>query len=75
MLSVSIRIGYVFFLSIIYFQLILLYSSRNEISVDSADSIGIVVIVSRYRTYNIILCAISTSIPSGGDYTVVDGFM
>ena len=74
MLPVSIRIGYVFFLSIIYFQLILLHSSRNEIS-DSADSIGIVVIVSRYRTYNIILRAISTSIPSGGDYTVVDGFM
>jgi len=66
---------YAFLLSVIYFQLILLHSSRNEISVDNADTIGIVVIVSRYRTCNIILCAISTSIPSGGDYDVVYGFM
>ena len=75
-LSVSMNGGmYAFSLSIIYCQLILTHSSRSEISVGNADIIGIVVIVSRYRSYNIILCAISTLIPSGEDYPVVDGFM
>ena len=65
MLPVSIRIGYAFLLSIIYFQLISMHSSLNEISVGNANTIGIVVMVSRYRTYNIILCATNASIPQG----------
>jgi len=42
-----------------------MHSSLNEISVGNANTIGIVVMVSRYRTYNIILCATNASIPQG----------